>query len=312
MDHNTPTDPHLIPQEHVIDTFDHHHPYERVGSCATIIAELVIKHLKGPDHADHDKFNSLLILLFGAILVDNKNLEKKMDEDDPKQRDAAVYRYIKDNVTHNKWKKYVKELNDEKTVTTGMSAYDLLCRDLKFLWKNASPSREDRIAVPRIPISAKAFLEWTKFKNGSVEGDIQLFMKTHRKECNLIIIMGTDETLKQGLKREKKKAKKSAKSVAAGGGDSNGETEDESEDEPPKEVVRDLGFIPKDPKSTLVNEFIDALKPSEGDKPELGISQELNILEVWNARGVLVYKDPAGLSRKDILPKLESKLNPEA
>lgn len=126
-----------------------------IGSCATLVAELVVEHLRQPT-VDHAKFNSLLVLLFGAILVDNIEHDLEVAIPKPRHRDAVMYKYIIDNVTRDNWKQYSIELNDSKKVTGDLTAYDLLCRDLKFLWKNdVRITRENRIAVAMVPVSAE-------------------------------------------------------------------------------------------------------------------------------------------------------------
>lgn len=170
VDHSQTSDRILIPQKHVISIIDHHHISEMersviestihfkrlamIGSCSTLVAEMIVEHLRQPS-VDHAKYNSLLVLLFGAILVDN--IEHDLETTQPRRRrDAAMHKYIIENVTHDNWKAYSIQLNDSKNVTGDLTAYDLLCRDLKFLWKNGKHTgRESRIAVPMMPVSAE-------------------------------------------------------------------------------------------------------------------------------------------------------------
>jgi inorganic pyrophosphatase/exopolyphosphatase len=162
VDHNLPAVDQWELISSTVDIMDHHKDdtgdhYKKdvtkmikpVGSCATLVAKDFLDQLPLALERNHD----LVKLLLGAILVDTVNLDTSTGR--TTDIDCDVVKQLK-SITDIDRDHLYSQLQYAKFDLTGLSAYDLLCKD----FKNAAPTSSGvKAGAASIPESFGDFLQ---------------------------------------------------------------------------------------------------------------------------------------------------------
>lgn len=173
-------DHHVSPfRKYVTEVFDHHRfdssselnetcktTIELVGSCATLIANLI---LQSPEPKTGCIITALE-MLYGAIILDTLNFSKCTD------LDLTVATQIELLTTIDREKLFMDLVNARSDISS-LTTLQILYKDMKLV-----ANGELRVGISSLPISVQEFI--TK----SPENSILLFAQ--EQNCNVIVLMG--------------------------------------------------------------------------------------------------------------------------
>ena len=200
VDHNVPAIDQweLIPS--TVEIIDHHKDdtgdlYKRdvtkkiepVGSCATLVAMDFLDQHPLVLERNHD----LVKLLLGVILVDTVNLEPSAGR--TTDMDLDVVKQLRKIIGIDQDRLYT-QLQYAKFDITGLSAYDLLCKD----FKNAAPTASGvKAGASSIPESFGDFLQRTDSSDA-----LGLFTKEHGLDLLLLVSVSFSDPEHRHMKRQ--------------------------------------------------------------------------------------------------------------
>lgn len=173
-------DHHVSPyRRSVIEVFDHHQfdsssglnatcktTIKRVGSCATLIADLILQ-------SQEPKTGHLLIaleLLYGAIVLDTINFSKCAE------LDLNVANEIEMLTKVNREKLFMELVNARSDISS-LSTLQLLYKDMKSIING-----ELKVCISALPISVQEYIK------KSPENSLRLF--ANDQNCNVVVLMG--------------------------------------------------------------------------------------------------------------------------
>ncbi|XP_055846780.1 exopolyphosphatase PRUNE1 [Episyrphus balteatus] len=185
-------DHHVSPyRDSVIEVFDHRPVdssaelpiaskkiIEQVGSCATLIADLILR-----SRGLNDEFKLTLQLLYGAIVMDTVNFSpeacRKTELDSEIAAKIENFVGISDPGHHreNVFAELVKAREDIKSLTP----YQLLHKDMKLI---SNSDGSIRVAIPGYPILVQEFIKKPDAKHA-----IEMFAKEYNSSSIVLIGM---------------------------------------------------------------------------------------------------------------------------
>lgn len=158
VDHHVPTTTPTIPMERIIQIIDHH-PLDtnnaqfstecmtklsEVGSCATLIAN-EIRNLENTFANHHELIN----FIRGPIVVDTINFSESAGKVKPLDMEINVEIEKCLNVGNNDRSQLYNELVKARSDVNGLSALQLLSKDLKVI---SNSNKSYSVAIPGFPL----------------------------------------------------------------------------------------------------------------------------------------------------------------
>lgn len=149
---------------------------ELVGSCASLIADLVLNDTAFTDHAE------ILDLLYGAIILDTVNFSK--DADKARQLDLDMAERIEQvlNIENPLMHRsqLLQELVEARSDVSTLDSMQILYKDLKLI-KNKSGTKH--IAFPGFPLLVTDYIQMP-----NAESNLKEFASEHN--LDVVILMG--------------------------------------------------------------------------------------------------------------------------
>lgn len=268
VDHR-PLDPNARFHEHCRVTL------QEVGSCATLIAQLVLTSTVSIP-IEHKR--EMLSLLHAAIILDTVNFSSSADK--ARELDVSIVNQIEDvtGFDFNDRKHLFNELIKARSDVSLLTPYQLLLKDLKIIY---NPSNSIVVAIPGFPILVEVsqpclphrskqykYLFFQDFAEEEEDASDAIISFGKNKNCDLIIIMGLTHT----------------------------------ED---GEIRRDMGIFPI--KETPINNTIIEKLQS---RDELDLDLAIKDLEMVNLPLAKIFEQKnVRASRKQIMPIIQGILN---
>jgi exopolyphosphatase len=152
---------------------------KEVGSCATLVAEIISKDVNLLDSRD---YLDPLKLLHSTIVLDTINFSKEADK--ARQLDHKMVEMIESVLKIDNVEDYRKNLFDElvkaRADVSSLNSLQILSKDLKII---SNSSNKIRIAFPGYPISVQEYI-----KLPDAEKNIQIFAAIN--EIDVVFLMG--------------------------------------------------------------------------------------------------------------------------
>lgn len=152
VDHNNPGA--NITKENIEEIIDHHQVIEPlpintksiisdVGSCATLIADIILNANQSDDIGD------ILQLLHGPIVLDTVNFSKEADKTRP--LDVSINKQIENllGLNENERKKLFDQLVKARSDVSSLDSLQILSKDLKII---SNMAKTITVAIPGYPI----------------------------------------------------------------------------------------------------------------------------------------------------------------
>ncbi|CAD7086679.1 unnamed protein product [Hermetia illucens] len=161
---------------------------ELVGSCATLIANIILSDENYADYKD------ILRLLHAAIVLDTVNFSKEAQR--AKEKDFNVCERIESLLGLSNVDNYRKTLFDElveaRADVSSFDSYQILLKDMKLI--SSKKNESIKVALPGFPKLVKDYIALE-----NAEENIKKFAKAH--QCQVIVLIGMKVT-DDGLKRD--------------------------------------------------------------------------------------------------------------
>lgn len=184
-------DHHVSPfNKQTIQVIDHHPFYSgsdlptdcqvninEVGSCATLIAEVI---LKSNVDVKSDDVMETLKMLYASIVLDTVNFSK--DADKARQLDRTICDRIETelNIDEAKRLRLFNELIEARSDVSSLNSLQILSKDMKSI-SNSDGTRI--VAIPGYPISVR---EYTNM----LDAQVNLLRFAEQHKCDVIVLMG--------------------------------------------------------------------------------------------------------------------------
>lgn len=150
-----------------------------VGSCATLIADLVLKSVDADTQCDQD-ISEILKLLYAPIVLDTINFSKEADKAKPLDRLICNKLEMLLDIDESNRRLLFNELVKARADVSSLDSLQILSKDLKII-SNFDGRRV--VAIPGYPISVHDYIN---MKDG--KGNLLKFAEIN--QCNVIILMG--------------------------------------------------------------------------------------------------------------------------
>ncbi len=185
-------DHHLSPYKNFVLAAVDHRPFDpnsnllatsqlqikEVGSCATLVTEIISKDVNLLDNRD---YLDSLKLLHTTIVLDTINFSKEADK--ARQLDHEMAEMIESILKIHNVEDYRKNLFDElvkaRADVSSLNSLQILSKDLKII---SNPSNKIRIAIPGYPISVQEYI-----KLPDAEKSIQIFAAINEICCKYVV-----------------------------------------------------------------------------------------------------------------------------